>query len=89
MYAQENVRAIHLNSHDEHGECRNRTKTEGKKTRSASLLSPERAALCQASLSAGGLAKDGRAAGADDDGLCVGEDSGDGEAAWALNIHEE
>jgi len=35
------------------------------------------------------LAENGRAAGADDDGLCVGEDGGDGKAAGALDIHEE
>jgi len=35
------------------------------------------------------LAENGRAAGADDDGLCVREDGGDGEAAGALDIHEE
>lgn len=53
------------------------------------LLSPERAALSQSRLATGGLAKDGRAALADDDGLCVGEDGGDGEAAGALDVHEE
>lgn len=53
------------------------------------LLSPERAALGESGLATSGLAEDLRAAGADDDGLCVREDGGDGEAAWALNIHEE
>jgi hypothetical protein len=53
------------------------------------LLSPERAALCESSLATGGLAQDLRAAGADDDGLCVREDGGDGEAAGALDVHEE
>lgn len=53
------------------------------------LLSAERAALGEAGLASGGLAEDGGAAGADDDGLGVGEDGGDGEAAGALDIHEE
>ena len=53
------------------------------------LLSPERAALCESGLATGWLAKDLRAAGAHDDGLGVGEDGGDGEAARALNVHEE
>jgi len=35
------------------------------------------------------LAKDGRAALADNNGLCVREDGGDGEAAGALDVHEE
>lgn len=53
------------------------------------LLSPERAALGETGLATGGLAEDLRAAGADDDGLCVGEDGGDGEASGALDVHEE
>jgi hypothetical protein len=53
------------------------------------LLSSEGAALCETGLSASRLAEDGRAASADDDGLCVREDSGDCEAARALDIHEE
>lgn len=53
------------------------------------LLSPERAALGKTGLATGGLAEDLRAAGADDDGLCVREDGGDGEAAGALDVHEE
>ena len=53
------------------------------------LLPPERASLGQSSLTTGGLAEDGRAAGADDDGLGVREDGGDVEAAGALNVHEE
>jgi hypothetical protein len=53
------------------------------------LLPPERAALSESGLATGGLAKDGRAALADDNGLGVGEDGGDGEAAGALHIHEE
>ena len=55
----------------------------------SSLLSPERAALCEPSLATGGLAQDLRAALADDDCLCVREDGGDGEAAGALHVHEE
>jgi len=53
------------------------------------LLSSEGAALCETSLSTSRLAEDGRAASADDDGLCVREDGGDCEAAGALDIHEE
>ena len=53
------------------------------------LLSPERAALSEPGLATGGLAEDGRASGADDDGLGVRENGGDGEAAGALNVHEE
>jgi len=53
------------------------------------LLSPEGAALSQTSLSTCWLTENGRAAGADDDCLCVGENGGDCEAAGALDIHEE
>lgn len=53
------------------------------------LLPSERAALCESGFATGGLAEDGRAAGADDDGLCVREDGGDSEAAGALDVHEE
>jgi len=53
------------------------------------LLSPERAALGESGLTTGRLAKDLRATGADNDGLCVGEDGGDGEATRALDVHEE
>ena len=53
------------------------------------LLSAERAALGQAGLTTGGLAKDLGAAGADNDGLGVREDGGDGEATGALDVHEE
>ena len=53
------------------------------------LLSPERAALRESGLATGGLAKDGRATGTNDDGLGVREDGGDGEAAGALDVHEE
>jgi len=53
------------------------------------LLSPERAALGETGLATSGLAKNLRASGADDDGLCVREDGGDGEAAGALDVHEE
>lgn len=35
------------------------------------------------------MAEDGGATLADNDGLGVGEDSGDGEAAGALDVHEE
>jgi hypothetical protein len=55
----------------------------------AHLLSPERAALGKPCLTTGGLAKNGRASLADDNGLGVGEDGGDGEAAGALDVHEE
>lgn len=63
--------------------------TQGKKPPSSSLLSSERAALSQTGLATGGLAQHGGATLADDDGLGVGEDGGDGEAAGALDVHEE
>ena len=53
------------------------------------LLPAERAALGQAGLTTGGLAKDLGATGADNDGLGVREDGGDGEATGALDVHEE
>lgn len=53
------------------------------------LLPAERAALSQTSLATGGLAEDGGAALADDDGLGVREDGGDSEATGALDVHEE
>ncbi len=53
------------------------------------LLPPERAPLCEPRLAASGLAQHLRAAGADDDGLGVREDGRDGEAAGALDVHEE
>ena len=55
----------------------------------SSLLSSERTSLGQTSLSTCRLAEDSRAAGANNDGLCVREDGGDCEAAGALDIHEE
>jgi len=62
-----------------------------KKTRQGAihLFPSERAAFCESGLSAGRLAQDGRTAGADDDGLGVGEDGGDGEATGALDVHEK
>lgn len=54
-----------------------------------SLLSAERATLGQSGLTTGGLAEDCRASLADNNGLGVGEDGGDGEAAGALDVHEE
>lgn len=62
---------------------------EEKNRPSIRLLAAERAALGKASLTTSGLAEDSGAALADDDSLGVGEDSGDGEAAGALDIHEE
>lgn len=53
------------------------------------LLPSERAALGQSCLTTGGLAEDSGASLADDDSLGVGEDGGDGEASWALDVHEE
>ena len=53
------------------------------------LLPPERASFGQPCLATGGLTQHLRAAGADDDALCVREDGGDCEAAGALDIHEE
>ena len=66
----------------------NRPKTN--KTRPGiPLLPPERAALGETGLATGRLAEDLRAALANDDGLGVREDGGDGEAAGALDVHEE
>lgn len=53
------------------------------------LLPPKGAALRQSRLPTGRLAQHGRAAAADDDGLGVREDGCDGEAAGALDVHEE
>jgi hypothetical protein len=53
------------------------------------LLSPERAALCEPCLATGRLAENGCASLADDNGLGVREDGGDGEATRALDVHEE
>ena len=55
----------------------------------SALLPAERAALGKTGLATGGLAEDLGAAGADNDGLGVREDGGDGEAAGALDVHEE
>jgi len=55
----------------------------------SALLPAERAALGKTGLTTGGLAEDLGAAGADNDGLGVREDGGDGEAAGALDVHEE
>ena len=63
--------------------------TKEKPDQANPLLSPERAALSETGLTAGRLAEDLGAAGADDGGLCVREDGGDGEAARALDVHEE
>lgn len=63
--------------------------TQGDKPPRSSLLPSERAALGQPSLTTGGLAEDGGTSLADDDGLGVREDGGDGEAAGALDVHEE
>jgi len=53
------------------------------------LLSPERTSFCETSLSTSGLTEHGRATCADDNGLGVGENCCNGEAARALDIHEE
>lgn len=53
------------------------------------LLSAERASLGQSSLATSWLAEDSGAGAADDGGLGVREDGGDGEASWALDVHEE
>lgn len=68
--------------------CRKQPSRKGKQ-HARHLLPSERAALGQASLATGGLAKHGCAALADDDGLGVREDGGNGEAAGALDVHEE
>jgi len=64
-------------------------KKENRHAKVSGLLPAERAALGQTGLATGGLAQDGGAALADDDGLGVREDGGDGEAAGALDVHEE
>ena len=53
------------------------------------LLPPERASFCESGLATSGLAENGRAASADDNGLSMREDSCDCEAAGALDVHEE
>jgi len=58
-------------------------------SRAKRLLPPERAALGKSGLATGRLAEDLGAASANDDSLGVGEDGGDGEAARALDVHEE
>lgn len=68
--------------------CRKQPSRKGKQN-AKHLLPSERAALGQASLATGGLAEHGCAALADDNSLGVGEYSGDGEAAGALDVHEE
>jgi hypothetical protein len=62
-----------------------------KKVNGANLLdlAAERAALSQTSLAASGLAEDGRAGAAENDGGGVREHGGDLKAARALHIHEE
>ena len=58
------------------------------KTRRNPLLSSERAALSESGLTTGGLAEDGGASLADDDGLSVREDGGDGEAVAILCVQK-
>lgn len=53
------------------------------------LLSSEGAALGKSGFATSRLAEDCRAAGTDDDRLCVGENSSDSEATRALDVHEE
>lgn len=70
--------------------ARTEAKTKRKKCRGVTcLLSSERAAFGQSGLSTSGLTQHSRAAGTDDDSLCVRVDGCDGEAAGALDIHEE
>jgi hypothetical protein len=52
-------------------------------------LAAERAALGQAGLAAGGLAQNGGARSAKDNGSRVAEHGGDLEATGAFNVHEE
>lgn len=68
--------------------CRKQPSRKGKLD-ARHLLPSERATLSQAGLATGGLAKDGCAALTDDDGLGVGEDGSNGEAAGTLDVHEE
>jgi len=53
------------------------------------LLLSERAALGKSGLTTGWLAENGCARSTNDDGLGVGEDGGDVETTWALDVHEE
>lgn len=53
------------------------------------LLSSERAALSESGLTTGRLAQNSCATLADNNGLGVREDGGDGEASGALDVHEE
>lgn len=69
--------------------CINRDTKESREDLVTCLLSSEGAALGQTGLSTRRLAEDGRAAGTDDNRLRMREDGGDGEAAGALDIHEE
>jgi hypothetical protein len=69
--------------------CINRDTKESREDLVTCLLSSEGAALGQSSLSTRRLAEDGRAASTDDNRLRMREDGGDGEAAGALDIHEE
>jgi hypothetical protein len=52
-------------------------------------LSPVRASLCEASLTASGLAEHDVAIPAQHHGLRMAENSGNLEASWALDVHEE
>ena len=71
-------------------DARTEAKTKRKRSRAVTcLLSSERATFGQTSLSTSRLAENRRAAGADDDCLCVRVDGCDGKAARALDIHEE
>ncbi len=72
-----------LPSHD----CRERERKEA--ATETPLLPPERATLGETGLSTSRLAEHGRAALADDNRLGVRENGGDGEAAGALDVHEE
>ena len=69
-----------------------RDRREGRgfwETKTNLRLLAERAALGQAGLTIGGLGKNLGARAANDNGLSVGEDGGDGEATRALDVHEE
>ena len=65
------------------------TSTSHRHKRRDHLLPPERAPFRQPRFPSRRLTQYGRASSADDDGLGVRENGGDGEAAGALDVHEE
>lgn len=64
-------------------------KTEEQEKKRTPLLSSERAALSESSLATGRLTQNRCATLADNDGLSVRENGGDGKAAGTLDVHEK